>query len=398
MKTNYKTRSSSSNKHEGDQHRLVGQILDDRLRVISLNHISPRQWLYQVEPPSVGKTRRALKVLGDPLSREPGSFYRLKTAYDRLKRLDSPYIERAYECGLLHDLTPYIVVEWEPHSSLYEYLRLRRKPMTWLEAQSLLTNIARGLEAMHTQGIAHGDLRPQHILLRHPPSAPVIIDACINSAFGAPPVPGLDRSSAFWAPERWSLSSATASSDMYSLGALMFHCLHGHPPFDLDASGFNEQNKQGPLKSPLKCLEEAHIEQNPPECSSDIPDYISQLIKQLLSKSPRQRPTITETLKTLKADPQDQALRSTLDLDSSSFAQEAEQIQAILKQDDQEPASNKLDEKQKDLAEPQSVNHPVSSDLQTSLATEAKPYTISPILMAALCSVGALLGLILAKL
>ena len=383
MKTNYKNRSGSSNKHEGDQHRLVGQILDDRLRVISLNNISSRQWLYQVEPPSVGKTRRALKILGDPLSREPGSFYRLKTAYDRLKRIDSPYVERAYECGLLHDLTPYIVVEWEPHGSLYEHLRLRRKPMAWIEAQTLLTNIARGLEAMHSEGIAHGDLRPQHVLLRHPPNAPVIIDACINSAFGAPPVPGLDRSSAFWSPERWSLSSATASSDMYSLGALMYHCLHGHPPFNLETSGFNDQSPQSHTKSPLKCIEEAHLERTPPECRADIPAHVGELIKQLLSKSPRKRPTITETLKALNADSVDKSLKSTLDINSNSFSSEQEQLQAKLQQ-----AEESSEEPEQNIE---------LSSLIDANANFSAP-SISPILMAALCSFGAFIGLLLAKL
>ena len=95
----YTPRTQSTNNQ--DLHRLVGQIIDHRLRVMSLHHTSPRQWLYQVEPPSVGKTRRALKVLGDPLAREPGAFYRLKTSYERLKRIESPYIEQVYECGRL---------------------------------------------------------------------------------------------------------------------------------------------------------------------------------------------------------------------------------------------------------------------------------------------------------
>ena len=96
-------------KVDRDLHALVGQVLDERLRVISLSYVSPRQWLYEVEPPSVGKTRRALKVLGDPGGREPGSFYRLKVMCDRLKGVTSPHIERVFECGVLHDLTPYIL-------------------------------------------------------------------------------------------------------------------------------------------------------------------------------------------------------------------------------------------------------------------------------------------------
>ena len=380
MKPVYKNRTSVSSKHiEGDQHRLVGQILDDRLRVISLNHFSPRQWLYQVEPPSVGKTRRALKILGDPLAREPGSFYRLKTAYDRLKRLDTPYIERVYECGLLHDLTPYILVEWEPHGSLYEHLRLRRKPLLWREAKSLFVNISRGLNAMHEQGIAHGDLRPQHILLRHPPQNPVIIDACINSAFGSPPVPGLEHSHAFWAPERRSLSTSSPASDMYSLGAIMYHCLQGHPPFDLNTSGFNDQDLNQNIRSPVRCIETAHVERQPIAGTNDVPARINALIVQLLSKSPRLRPTITEVLHQLDADSSDSLLTSTIDHESQT--------------NEQKP----IRENQSFFDSQDSITEPrIESDLSEFTVTEPTQ-SFSPLLMTILCSIGAVIGLLLAK-
>ena len=103
-------KGKKSKKVDQDLHRLVGQILNDRLRVLKLSFVSPRQWLYEVEPPSVGKTRRALKVLGHPEGREPGSFYRLSTSCDRMKQSTSPYLEKIYETGILHDLSPYILV------------------------------------------------------------------------------------------------------------------------------------------------------------------------------------------------------------------------------------------------------------------------------------------------
>ena len=147
---------TSKKKVDYDLHELVGQVLNERLRVVQLSYVSARQWLYEVEPPSVGKTRRALKVLGHPSGREPGSFYRLKTALDRLKGLGCPQLEEVYEVGVLHDLSPYIVTEWEPYPSLYELLRLRKGPLKWFEAQAILIDVCRGLKALHSKGVTHG--------------------------------------------------------------------------------------------------------------------------------------------------------------------------------------------------------------------------------------------------
>lgn len=318
-----KRASATSAKYhvQDDVHHLIGQIIDHRLRVINLHHVSPHQWLYQVEPPSVGKTRRALKVLGDPFGREPGSYYRLKTSYERLKRVESPHIERAYECGLLHDLTPYILVSWEPHVSLYEHLRMSRKPLAWREAEPMLIDLCEGLVTLHKAGIAHGDIRAQHVLLRDPPLQPLLIDACVNSAFGAPPSPGLEKGWAYWAPERTNLSTATAASDMYSFGVLMYLCLHHQLPFSpLHDTQYAKSLKRGEVLSPARWLAEAHLSVSPRPCSPRLPRDVKLLIERLLSKSPRSRPTAVEVLSILRGETPnvDHALPPAVDSKDSS--------------------------------------------------------------------------------
>lgn len=232
---------------------------------------------------------------------------------------------------------------------------------------------------MHEQGIAHGDLRPQHILLRHPPQNPVIIDACINSAFGSPPVPGLEHSHAFWAPERRSLSTSSPASDMYSLGAIMYHCLQGHPPFDLNTSGFNDQDLNQNIRSPVRCIETAHVERQPIAGTNDVPARINALIVQLLSKSPRLRPTITEVLHQLDADSSDSLLTSTIDHESQT--------------NEQKP----IRENQSFFDSQDSITEPrIESDLSEFTVTEPTQ-SFSPLLMTILCSIGAVIGLLLAK-
>lgn len=277
--------STKKTKVEHDLHELVGQVLNERLRVVQLSYVSPRQWLYEVEPPSVGKTRRALKVFGHAAGREPGSFYRLKTTCDRLKGLECSHLEAVYETGVLHDLTPYLVTEWEPHVSLYEHLRLLRRPMSWGEALPLLIEVCEGLQALHQRGVTHGDLRAQHVLLREPPRGALLIDFGVSVAFGAPPAPGLDKSLAYWAPERLTFAAATPATDLYSLGVLMFLCLAGRLPFIPEAA-----SEEDPV-DPAQRLSELHRSAPPPALARpDVPPAVVALVARLMSKEPSKRP------------------------------------------------------------------------------------------------------------
>ena len=288
----------SSKKTDQDLHRLVGQVLDHRLRVLKLNFVSPRQWLYEAEPPSVGKTRRALKVLGQPEGREPGSFYRLNTYCERVKSISSDFIEKVYETGLLHDLTPYILTEWLPYPSLYEHLRQRqvqkKGPLNWEETYPLFVQVLHALDALHQNDLTHGDLRAQHILLKKI-DHPILIDGGVSSAFGSPPSPGLDKSLAYWAPERLTFAAATPATDFYSLGILLYVCLHGYPPFT-----FSTDLLKAKVESPIEILIEKHQNSPPPPLKVDVPPHIHGLYLKLLAKEPHQRPAnVAEIFKLL---------------------------------------------------------------------------------------------------
>jgi serine/threonine protein kinase len=292
---------SKSKKVQQDVHDLVGHVLDDRLRVIRLAYISPRQWLYEAEPPSVGKTRCAIKVLGDPSGREPGSFYRFKVVCDRIKASQSLRIEKVLECGTLHDLTPYVVTTWEAHISLYEYLRRQKKHLSWEVTKPLLIEITEGLYELHKAGVTHGDLRAQHVLLRSPPHDAVLIDYGVSAAFGSPPAPGMDKSLAYWAPERLTFAAATPATDLYSLGVLMYLCLTGQLPFEPKFEKLLKEQNYSHL-DPQSALSEYHRTTIVPPLSTDAPPRIVQLIEMLMNKEPAKRPSdVEEVLEILRA-------------------------------------------------------------------------------------------------
>lgn len=63
---------------------------------------------------------------------------------------------------------PSIVIEHAPHGTVDSYLKTRGKPVTlqaWAVIHGLCVDVAVGIEALHANGIIHGDIKPQNILV-----------------------------------------------------------------------------------------------------------------------------------------------------------------------------------------------------------------------------------------
>lgn len=128
---------------------------------------------------------------------------------------------------------PAIVMELLTARSLAEILRLDG-PMTDGEAAAVGLSVAAGLRAAHSAGITHRDVKPGNVL--------ICADGRIKlTDFGIARSAGEQRitatglllgSPAYISPEVASGRPANAQSDAWGLGALLFACVQGVPPFD----------------------------------------------------------------------------------------------------------------------------------------------------------------------
>lgn len=127
---------------------------------------------------------------------------------------------------------PYLVMEWMPGGSLHDWL----KPgVTRTEVQILdvAGAILQGLEKCHANRLVHGDLKPANILFDADGNAKI-------SDFGIAHFRGVSTPSSshgtpfYVAPEKVKLGQEDLRSDLYGVGAILWHLLAGRPPFNAD--------------------------------------------------------------------------------------------------------------------------------------------------------------------
>ncbi len=148
-------------------------------------------------------------------------------------RLEHPNIIPIYEWGE-HKGREFFCMKYVAGETLTQ--RLNRGPMTAEQTARLMLKISRAMGYAHKQGILHRDLKPSNILLDHH-NEPYIADFGLAKQTSNDPT--LTRSGAiigtpsYMAPEQAAgrRGQVGITSDVYSLGAILYHMLTGRPPF-----------------------------------------------------------------------------------------------------------------------------------------------------------------------
>ncbi|MFJ8883341.1 serine/threonine-protein kinase [Streptomyces sp. NPDC102402] len=192
------------------------------------------------------------------------------------QRIDSVFTARVRDADPRAD-RPWMAIDYIAAPSLSELVRtagvLPASAVQWLAAGT-----AEALVTLHGEGIIHRDLKPDNILLPLP--GPRVID------FGISHANDLTRTSltlgtiAFTSPEQARGEMSTEASDVYSLGATLFHLALGRPPY---RDGSNT----------LALL--AQVQRGELDLTG-LPKELTALIRPCLAADPAQRPVPAEML------------------------------------------------------------------------------------------------------
>jgi serine/threonine protein kinase/class 3 adenylate cyclase len=215
------------------------------------------------------------------------------------------------------DGLPYMVLEYVDGLGLDQLLGTRKR-LDERTALAIMADVARGLMEAHERGIVHRDIKPANILLQDPRSA-VTVPIGETIELGPGPSTGATESGIvsvdtgnvprqvkisdfglarhvvdteslamtaagallgtphYMSPEQWTGQAVDPRTDVYAMGATLFHLLAGRPPFAAQTRD-------------LLCAQ--HCNEPPPHLATlnpDVSDGVVRLVDRALSKRPEDR-------------------------------------------------------------------------------------------------------------
>ena len=172
--------------------------------------------------------------------------------------------------------TPFIAMELLSGQSLQA--RLGKGALPWREALALVEPLAGALDYAHQQGVVHRDMKPANVMLTAK-GVPKITD------FGIAKLPTAELTQTgvvmgtpyFMSPEQLQGKDVDGRSDVFSLGALLYNLLTGHPPFEgADLASISQQVL---YKHPAP----------PSELAGDVPESVDRVLARAMTKDPAER-------------------------------------------------------------------------------------------------------------
>jgi eukaryotic-like serine/threonine-protein kinase len=218
----------------------------------------------------------AFKQIRAGLDADPNELARFQTEAKAAARLTHPSIVRVFDVGE-QDGLPYIAMELVEGGNLAD--RLAGGPLPPKEAATLVETLALAVHHSHVHGIVHRDLKPANILLT-PELVPRITDfglVKLDGGVGSTQTGVLLGTPRYMAPEQIRSRDAGPSVDIYALGAILYECLGGHPPFQAVA--------------PLDVLEQIRTQEPLAvgRLRAGLPRDLQTICMKCLEKDPRRR-------------------------------------------------------------------------------------------------------------
>ncbi len=177
------------------------------------------------------KAEAAVKLLHPGTLSDPTHVARFVREAETTSKLDCPHIVRVLEVGTTTGEVPFLAMERLRGNDLAHTLRRQRR-LALPAAASLAEQIAAGLEAARIAGIVHRDLKP-HNVFTGADGLWKILDFGVSKSGGSGTLTKghVIGTPAYMAPEQARGEDVDHRADVYSLAAILYRSVTGHPAF-----------------------------------------------------------------------------------------------------------------------------------------------------------------------
>jgi tetratricopeptide (TPR) repeat protein/TolB-like protein/predicted Ser/Thr protein kinase len=219
----------------------------------------------------------ALKVIRPELATDPAILQRFKQELILARNITHKNVVRIYDLGEADGIR-FISMEYVDGEDLRTLLRHANK-LPPLEAIAVVEQVCRALDAAHSEGVIHRDLKPQNIM-RDKHGRIVVMDFGLARSLGDT---GLTQTGAivgtleYMSPEQALGSTLDQRSDIFSVGLIFFELLTGRAPYKADTA----------IASLMKRTREDA--QSASDVDASVPRSLSAIVGRCLEREPANR-------------------------------------------------------------------------------------------------------------
>ena len=216
---------------------LVGEVLDDRYTIMERVGKGGMGVVYKAEQHLI-KRIVALKVLRREIVQDESAVKRFLNEARAIATLDSKHTITLHDFGVTRDGLLYYTMELLKGRPLSVIIQ-DEAPLEHVRAAGLLLQACRSLEEAHEHNILHRDLKPENLFVSMKKGkeqlkvldfgiAKLVGDSSMDTVTQAGMIVGTPQ---YLSPEQAKGKPVAQTSDLYSLGIVLYEMLAGEPPF-----------------------------------------------------------------------------------------------------------------------------------------------------------------------
>ncbi|MFE6665311.1 bifunctional serine/threonine-protein kinase/ABC transporter substrate-binding protein [Streptomyces sp. NPDC057697] len=227
----------------------------------------------------------AVKVIRAEHAADPGFRARFRREAEAARRVAGPWVVPVTDADT-EAREPWLTTAFEPGPSLAEVVTAQG-PLPARTVRALGARLADALDAVHTAGLVHRDVKPANVLLAL--DGPRLIDFGIARHEGATALTEPDAligTPGYLAPEQASGERAGPACDVFALGCVLAYSATGRRPF----------GDGGAASVLFRTVHE------PPDLDA-LPPALLPLVEACLAKDPAERPSVREVARSLAEPP-----------------------------------------------------------------------------------------------